>query len=151
MFGVRAMNKRVLVLVPLLLAGCSKTPVATSYCRAISSAEPSRELAVSDVYVYGTLEHGSVFISPSCIRPLYTFYSFQDAVSPAVGAVDRIKEFNKSVYNSPGRASGLFRLKAVVNVYPDSKLVELYDIVEFKEVEVDEAQPIFELLRESRG
>ncbi|MGH8039151.1 MAG: hypothetical protein ACREPD_15535 [Stenotrophomonas sp.] len=122
----------------------------SSYCQAITFASSTPALSVREVYVYGTMQHGSILISPSCVRPVFTFYSFQDSVSPASGAADRIRKFNQSVYNSPARASGLFKIDAVLNIYPDSRLVELYDINDFREVDDAETRQIIGMLRKSR-
>lgn len=144
------MKQLALMLFAALATGCANSPAATSYCDATSSRQPTRELAVRDVYVYGTREHGSMLISPLCIRPLYNFYSFQESVSSAAGAADRIRLFNRAVYNSPAKASGLFKLRGVVNVHPESTKVELYDVLEFHEVDEGEARPIIQMVRRTR-
>lgn len=144
------MKKRSLVLFVLMgLASCSRSSLESPYCKAISSNAPTLGLSVSDVYVYGTAEHGTMIFSMSCIRPVYRFYSFQESTLQN-GAAERIFEFNRTVYGSPSRASGMFKIDAVLNIYPKSRLVELYDIKAFREISNDEAGGIIDLLRRSR-
>lgn len=102
------------------------------------------------MYVYGTLEHGTLIINTSCVQPLFTFYSFQEATSDTKEADDRARNFTKIVYNSPARASGLFKIEGVLNVYPESRLVELHDVGAFSEVEVSEASKVIDLIREGK-
>lgn len=130
------------MLVSIALLGCSQKAAVTPYCAAVASPTPTRALAVRDVYVYGTLYHGSLLISPACIRPVYSFYSFQDAVSDEPGARDRIRHFNQVVYNAPAVASGMFRIEGLVSVNPDTKVAELYDISAFREVDEEEARSV---------
>ena len=44
----------------------------------------------------------------------------------------------------------MFKIDAVLNIYPKSRLVELYDIKAFREISNDEAGGIIDLLRRSR-
>jgi hypothetical protein len=144
------MKNYLFILMVIILSGCSHSSTDSSYCRAISSNVPTRELVVRDVYIYGTLDHGTILISPSCLHPVFRFYSFQDSISPKDGASYRIRRFNESVYNSPSRASGMFEINGVFNIYPETELVELYDINGFREVDEREAQSIINLLRQGR-
>jgi len=142
-------KKSLLLFVFMGLVGCSRSPLESPYCKAISSDAPALRLSVSDIYVYGTAEHGTMIVSISCIHPVYKFYSFQEPVLKN-GAAGRILDFNRAVYGSPSRASGMFKIDAVLNIYPKSRLVELYDIREFREVSNDEADAVIDLLRRSR-
>lgn len=144
------MNKFAIAFVGLLLTSCSSSPIEDPYCRAVLSSVPTRELPVRDVYIYGTLEHGTILINPSCMQPVFNFYSFQGAISPADGAVGRIREFNKRVYDQPAAASGLFKISGTLDVHPESRLVELNDVYEFNEVDEAEARLVIGRLRQSR-
>ncbi|MEA5667136.1 hypothetical protein VA603_06250 [Stenotrophomonas sp. MH1] len=145
------MNKFAVAFVGFLLTSCSNSPMENPYCRAVLSSAPTRELPVRDVYIYGTLEHGTILINPSCIQPVFNFYSFHESISPADGAAGRIREFNKKVYDQPAAASGLFKISGTLNVYPESRLIELYDLYKFKEVDEAEAKFVIGRLRQSRN
>lgn len=131
------------------LVGCSRSSLESPYCKAISSNAPTLGLSVSDIYVYGTAEHGAMIVSMSCIHPVYRFYSFQESTLEN-GVAGRILDFNRTVYGSPSRASGMFKMDAVLNIYTKSRLVELYDIKAFREVSNDEAEGVIDLLRRNR-
>lgn len=150
LLGLRAMKHSLLALTIITLAGCSRPQVESPYCRAISAGTPTRALAVRGIYIYGTLEHGTIVISPQCLQPVFNFYSFQDSISAKEGAMSRIRTFNEAVYNSPAKTSGVFEIDGVLNVDPASRLVELYDITDFREVDEAEGRSLIHSLRQSR-
>ncbi|MEN5209718.1 hypothetical protein ABE493_16575 [Stenotrophomonas terrae] len=133
----------------IFLSACSAGSPDDSYCRAVLSSSPVREVSVSNIYVYGNLHHGTILIAPSCVQPVFRISSFQDEPSEG-GRGDRIRHFNQVVYNTPIKGSGVFAIKGLLDVYPGENFSVLVDVTEFRELGEEEGRLVIRTLRESR-
>ncbi|WP_299340962.1 hypothetical protein [uncultured Pseudoxanthomonas sp.] len=135
-----------LISLAVLCCSCSSDEEAGDYCRSLLSGMPTSRVSVHDLYVYGTLHHGSVAVSADCPGSPFVFSSLQTSPVGEDEGGARVSAFNAVVFNTPVTKSGMFRLDGVVDVLPDQKLIRLVDVSNFREVEEVESRKVLDSL-----
>ena len=129
---------------------CSSDKATGDYCGSLASKTPTSGVLVRDLYIYGTLHHGSIAVSGDCPSSPFNFSSLQ---TPPVGEDEvgaRVQAFNVAVFNTPIAKSGMFKLDGVVDVLPDEKLIRLVDVSSFREIEDAESRKVLDSLNRRR-
>ncbi|GGD47042.1 hypothetical protein SAMN06296058_1404 [Pseudoxanthomonas indica] len=129
---------------------CSGSRSEDAYCKAVLSGSPSLGVPVKDLHVYGTLHHGVMALSSQCIRPVFYFSSIDN---PGEGseAAARMTAFNRAMFMTPSKYSGMFALEGRVDVRPGENLVVLVDVHDFHEVSDAETDKILDAVHASKG
>ena len=109
-----------------------------------------RGVPVKDLHVYGTLHHGVIALSSQRIRPVFSFSSMQSPGERSEAAA-RMTAFNRAMFMTPSKYSGMFALEGRVDVRPGQKQVDLVDVQRFHEVSEAETDMILDAVHASKG
>lgn len=143
-------NRFIIVLGSIVISASCSRGTDSAYCNSIASSASTNHVKVTRLYVYGTLQHGTIIISPECPRPVFNFGSIQIPKPGRDAAGKRIQEFNTTVYFRPGSKSGMFEFNGVVDVLPSEQLVSLVDVVDYHEVDEVESRQILDAVYASQ-